>query len=236
MKSIIVIYDDLFELDRTEITYQGETQLKSIVKSLMADHPESQKAEVYNKITQSLILAYSRDRRGNLSEIERYVRPRAKPSHRTPRRPTGINYPQRMTFWMNDATYARLNNVRGHRAEYVRKAVEEKLEREGDPLPPDPCPKAEGHPDRRYHRLLKSLPDSIKTYDGRDSYRSQLTIVKTPSSSWQVSYGPFSTVPGAPSTEARDLLSALEWLNEWLERYSRKWIVGKVINDENTTN
>jgi hypothetical protein len=74
MKSIIVIYDDLFELDRTEVAYQGETQLKAIVKSLMADYPESEKAEVYNKITQSLVYAYRRDSKGNVYEIERYVR------------------------------------------------------------------------------------------------------------------------------------------------------------------
>ena len=73
MKSIIVIYDDLLELDRTEVAYQGETQLKSIVKSLMADYPESEKAEVYNKITRNLVYAYRRDSKGNIQEIARYV-------------------------------------------------------------------------------------------------------------------------------------------------------------------
>lgn len=178
MKSIIVIYDDLLELDRTEVAYQGETQLKSIVKSLMADYPESEKAEVYNKITQSLVYAYRRDSKGNVYEIERYV----------PKRPTrpratitpDPKFPKRMTFWMNDAVYERLDNVRGHRASFVRKAVEEKLERDGDPLPIDPCPKVEGHPDRRYHRMFKNLPQSIRTYDARETYRSPLTITKTP--------------------------------------------------------
>lgn len=231
MKSIIVIYDDLFELDRTEVTYQGETQLKAIVKSLMADYPESEKAEVYNKITQSLVLAYRRDRRGNIAEIERYI-PKRSSCNSKSRQPKELRFPRRMTFWMNDATYNRLDNVRGHRATFVRKAVEEKLEREGDPLPPDPCPKAEGHPDRRYHRMFKNLPATVKTYSGRDTYRSPLTITKTPDNLWRVSYGEYTAEPGAPSTENRDLLSALEWLDQWLDRYARKWIVGKVVTDK----
>lgn len=227
MKSIIVIYDDLLELDRTEVAYQGETQLKSIVKSLMADYPESEKAEVYNKITQSLVYAYRRDSKGNVYEIERYV----------PKRPTrpratitpDPKFPKRMTFWMNDAVYARLDNVRGHRASFVRKAVEEKLERDGDPLPIDPCPKVEGHPDRRYHRMFKNLPQSVRTYNARETYRSPLTITKTPENLWRVSYGEYTTQQGAPSVEHKDLLSALEWLDKWIKDYGNKWVVGKVI-------
>lgn len=229
MKSIIVIYDDLFELDRTEVAYQGETQLKSIVKSLMADYPESEKAEVYNKITQSLVYAYRRDSKGNVYEIERYVRKRAV-SH-APRNTVKL-YTQRMTFWMEPAVYERLDALRGKRAKYVRDAVVEKLEREGNPLPPDPCPKVEGHPDRRYHRLFKNLPQSLRTYDARETYRSPLTITKTPENLWRVSYGEYSTLQGAPSTENKDLLSALEWLDMWIKKYGNKWIVGKVIKDE----
>lgn len=229
MKSIIVIYDDLLELDRTEVAYQGETQLKSIVKSLMADYPESEKAEVYNKITQSLVYAYRRDSKGNVYEIERYVRKRAV-SH-APRNTVKL-YTQRMTFWMEPAVYERLDALRGKRAKYVRDAVVEKLEREGNPLPPDPCPKAEGHPDRRYHRMFKNLPQSIRTYDARTTYRSPLTITKTPENLWRVSYGEYSTLQGAPCTENKDLLSALEWLDMWIKKYGNKWIVGKVIKDE----
>lgn len=229
MKSIIVIYDDLFELDRTEVAYQGETQLKSIVKSLMADYPESEKAEVYNKITQSLVYAYRRDSKGNVYEIERYVRKRAV-SH-APRNTVKL-YTQRMTFWMEPAVYERLDALRGKRAKYVRDAVVEKLERDGNPLPPDPCPKAEGHPDRRYHRMFKNLPQSIRTYDARTTYRSPLTITKTPENLWRVSYGEYSTLQGAPCTENKDLLSALEWLDMWIKKYGNKWIVGKVIKDE----
>lgn len=230
MKSIIVIYDDLFELDRTEVAYQGETQLKSIVKSLMADYPESEKAEVYNKITQSLVYAYRRDSKGNVYEIERYV-PKRPTRPKTVKSPAP-QYPKRMTFWMNDAVYDRLDNLRGHRASYVRKAVEEKLEREGDPLPPDPLPKEEGHPDRRYHRMFKNLPQSLRTYDARETYRSPLTITKTPENLWRVSYGEYSTLQGAPCTENKDLLSAFEWLDMWIKKYGNKWIVGKVIKDE----
>lgn len=229
MKSIIVIYDDLLELDRAEVAYQGETQLKSIVKSLMADYPESEKAEVYNKITQSLVYAYRRDSKGNVYEIERYVRKRAV-SH-APRNTVKL-YTQRMTFWMEPAVYERLDALRGKRAKYVRDAVVEKLEREGNPLPPDPCPKAEGHPDRRYHRMFKNLPQSIRTYDARSTYRSPLTITKTPENLWRVSYGEYSTLQGAPCTENKDLLSALEWLDMWIKKYGNKWIVGKVIKDE----
>lgn len=230
MKSIIVIYDDLFELDRTEVAYQGETQLKSIVKSLMADYPESERAEVYNKITKSLVYTFKRDRKGNVSEIGRYVPKRpSRPKATTTPNP---KYPRRMTFWMNDAVYERLDNVRGHRASFVRKAVEEKLEREGDPLPHDLHAKAEGHPDRRYHRMFKNLPQSLRTYDAHSTYRSPLTIVKTPENLWHVSYGEYTTQQGAPSTENKDLLSALEWLDMWIKKYGNKWIVGKVIEDE----
>lgn len=230
MKSIIVIYDDLLELDRTEVAYQGETQLKSIIKSLMADYPESERAEVYNKITKSLVYTFKRDRKGNVSEIGRYVPKR--PSRPKATMSPDPKYPRRMTFWMNDAVYERLENVRGHRASFVRKAVEEKLEREGDPLPHDLHAKAEGHPDRRYHRMFKNLPQSLRTYDAHSTYRSPLTIVKTPENLWRVSYGEYTTQQGAPSTENKDLLSALEWLNMWINRYGNKWIVGKVIEDE----
>lgn len=230
MKSIIVIYDDLLELDRTEVAYQGETQLKSIVKSLMADYPESERAEVYNKITKSLVYTFKRDRKGNVSEIGRYVPKRpSRPKATTTPNP---KYPRRMTFWMNVAVYERLDNVRGHRASFVRKAVEEKLEREGDPLPHDLHAKAEGHPDRRYHRMFKNLPQSLRTYDAHSTYRSPLTIVKTPENLWHVSYGEYTTQQGAPSTENKDLLSALEWLDMWIKKYGNKWIVGKVIEDE----
>ena len=226
MKSIIVIYDDLFELDRTEVSYQGETQLKTIIKSLMADYPESEKAEVYNKVTQNLILAYRRDSKGNLIEIERYIRKRAV-SH-APRN-TVKQYTQRMTFWMEPEIYERLDVLRGKRAKYVRDAVVEMLERDGNPIPPDPHAKDEGHPDRRYHRMFKNLPQSVRTYNARETYRSPLTITKTPENLWRVSYGEYTTQQGAPSVEHKDLLSALEWLDKWIKDYGNKWVVGKVI-------
>ena len=83
-----------------------------------------------------------------------------------------------MTFWMEPAVYERLDVLRGKRAKYVRDAVIEKLEREGNPIPPDPHSKVEGHPDRRYHRMFKNLPQSVRTYNARETYRSPLTITK----------------------------------------------------------
>lgn len=159
-------------------------------------------------------------------QVLRYIRKRAV-SH-APRN-TVKQYTQRMTFWMEPAIYERLDALRGKRAKYVRDAVVEKLERDGNPIPPDPHAKDEGHPDRRYHRMFKNLPQSVRTYNARETYRSPLTITKTPENLWRVSYGEYTTQQGAPSVEHKDLLSALEWLDKWIKDYGNKWVVGKVI-------
>lgn len=227
MKAIIVIYDDLCELDRTEVTYTDEKQLKVIIRSLIADYPESECVEIYDKASGSLVLSYTITPTGKI-----VVKFRAKP------RRAGYHLPNHHAVYKSNLTIPMTPEMKDalaplgiQRASYVRAAIEEKLEREGSPIPkPKEKPKQpEGFPDRRYHRMFKNLPPSIKTYKAETFYRSYLAITRT-EEGWRVSYGDYSPdIPGAPSTHNRDLLSALEWLAHWLTVYDKKWIVGKVI-------
>lgn len=229
MKSILVIYDDLCELDRTEITYTDEDQLKVIIRSLTCDYPEAEFVEVYNKASGSLILSYTITAKGKLLEKER-TKPRRggyRPGieKNLPHHPAVFK--ENITIPLRPEIKAALAPLGIQRAAYIRAAIEEKFEREGNPIPkPKEKPKKpDGAPDRRYHRMFKNLPPSIKTYNGNDSYRSSLTISRT-DIAWRVSYGPYSPdIPDAPSNQNRDLLSALEWLSQWLISHNRKWIV-----------
>ena len=234
MKSIIVLYDDLCEIDRTEATYQDEPQLKTIIRSLIADQPDTQLAEVYAKSSGSLIVSYTITPKGKLIEKER-----------TKRRPGGYHpgiennlphhpavFKENITIPLRPEIKAALAPLGIRRAAYIRKAIEEKMEREGNPIPkPKEKPKPpEGHPDRRYHQLIKNLPPSIKTYKGNIKCRSSLTISRT-DTAWRVSYGPYTPeIHDSPSIQNKDLLSALEWLSEWLVTHNRKWVVGKEVH------
>lgn len=225
MKAIIVIYDDLCELDRTEVTYTDEKQLKVIIRSLIADYPEAECVEIYDKASGSLVLSYTITPTGKI-----VVKFRAKP------RRAGYQlsnhhavYKSNLTIPMTPEMKDALAPLGIQRASYVRAAIEEKLEREGSPIPkPKEKPKQpEGFPDRRYHRMFKNLPPSIKTYKAGTFYRSFLTINRT-EKEWRVSYGPYTpNIPDSPSTSNADLLSALEWLSGWLIDHNRKWIINK---------
>ena len=128
-----------------------------------------------------------------------------------------------MTPAMKDA----LDVLGTNRAEYVRKAIEDRFECEGKPVPkPKTIPKPpEGQPDRRYHRMFRHLPPSIRTYDGKNHIRSYLTILRT-ADEWLVSYGQYTDdIPDAPSTHNPDLLSALEWLAHWLYVHRKNWTI-----------
>lgn len=234
MKSVIVIYDSLCELDRTEVAYTDETNLKAIIRSLTCDYPDAELVEVYSKASGSFVLSYAITAKGKLVEKER-----AKPRRGGYRPGNENNLPHHPAVYKNNLTIPMAPEMKEalaplgvRRAAYVRAAIAEKFEREGNPIPkPKEKPKQpEGFPDRRYHRMFKNLPPSVKTYDGKTVYRSYLAISRTPDE-WLVSYGPYSPdIPGAPSTHNSDLLSALEWLANWLDVYSRKWIVGKDIS------
>lgn len=229
MKAILVIYDDLCELDRTEATYTDENQLKVIIRSLMADYPEAEFVEVYNKASGSLVLSYTITPKGKLVEKER-TKPRRGGYHpgiekNLPHHPAVFKL--NLTIPMTPEMKAKLEPLGIQRASYVRAAIAEKFEREGNPIPkPKEKPKPpEGCPDRRYHRYLKNLPPTIKTYQDTTIIRLPLTIAKPSDNLWRVSYGPFLTdVPDAPSVEKSDLLSALQWLNDWLIAHNRKWV------------
>lgn len=232
MKSILVIYDDLCELDRTEVAYKDEKELKTVIRSLVADYPEAELVEVYTKSSGNLALSYTINQRGMPVEKER-TRPRRggyRPGcEKNLPHPPAV-YRRNITIPMTPEMKTALDVLDTNRAEYIRKAIEEKFERDGKPLPKpkEQSPKQpEGYPDRRYHLIFRKLPPSIKTYDGNDNYRSCLTITRT-ADEWLVSYGPFTAdIPDAPSTHNRDLLSALEWLVNWLFIHHNKWIVGK---------
>ena len=236
MKSILVIYDNLCELDRTEVAYTDEAQLKTIIRSLIGDYPDAEFVEVYNKASGSLVLSFTITPKGKLIEKERTKSRRGgyyPGIEKNLPHPPAV-YTNNLTISMTPEMKAALDILGSNRAAYVRKAIEEKFEREGNPIPkPKENPKQpEGAPDRRYHRMFKNLPPSVKTYKAGTIYRSFLTITRT-EEEWRVSYGPYTpNIPDSPSTSNADLLSALEWLSGWLIDHSRKWIVNKTTHNK----
>lgn len=239
MKAIIVISDDLIEIDRTEITYQSKAQLRAIVSSALQDTPDAEIAEVYDAATKSLMTTYRLKRDGTLIDCSKALTTAPQPK---PRKPRDWSYKYKspedkmshqifinVTEKVNDFLHQTLGRKRN---QFVRDAIQEKFDREGVEAHITP-PKPE-HPDRRYHRMFKKLPPSIKTYDGREMYLSALTIIKSDKDIWQVSYGTYTTDDGAPSIANEDLLYCLEWMDKWLEKYNKKWVVGKVIKKDNS--
>lgn len=226
MKAIIVLYDDLVELDRTEVTYQGEEQLRTIVASTLQDTPSAELAEVYNNISKRLMKTYRLTRTGKLVDCNKEpVKP--KTWRNRPRKPPEEKMSHQIylnvTKEVSDFLLEKLGKTRNS---FIREAIQEKFEREGiEKQVAKPKPE---HPDRRYHRMFAKLPSTIKVYDGRDLYRRNLTIVKN-DDNWHVSYGEYTTQEGAPSVEHQDLLSALEYMKLWIDDNKSKWIVGKVI-------
>ena len=226
MKAIIVLYDDLVELDRTEITYQGEEQLQTIVTSTLQDTPDAELAEVYNNISKRLMKTYRLTRTGKLVDCNKTsTKPKDKTWRNAPRKPPEEKMSHQIylnvTKDVSDFLLAKLGKTRNS---FIRQAIQEKFDREGYEkrvVKPKPEPT-----DKRYHRLLKKLPSFIKVYDGKDLYRKNLTIVKN-EENWHISYGEYTTQEGAPSIEHQDLLSALEFMYLWCENNKGKWIVGK---------
>lgn len=225
MKAIVVLYDDLVEVDRTTIAYQGEEQLQAIVASTLQDAPSAELAEVYNNISKRLMKTYRLTRTGKLVECNKTpVKPKARRKPRKkPEEKMSHQIYLNVTRDVSDFLLEKFGNTRNS---FIRDAIQEKFEREGiEKQVAKPKPE---HPDRRYHRMFTKLPATIKVYDGRDVYRKNLTIVKT-DENWHISYGEYTTQEGAPSIEHKDLLSALEYMKLWIDNNNKKWIVGKII-------
>lgn len=226
MKAILVLYDGLCELDRTEVTYQTERQLKDIILSSVSDYPDTELAEVYNASTNKMIVAYGITSKGNLTTRVRY-----KCRTITVGRPKV--YTRFITFSMPPNLYQTIVKAKTNISAYIRKAIEEKLQRDGRIIPPAPPTKRETNKQQkeyenmRYHRMLGSLPPFIIKRDNqkKEVTREPLTINRTFSKSWRASYGPFSSEKDAPSFECQDLLSAVELLGIWVTENKAKWVI-----------
>ncbi len=234
MKSTIVLYSDLFELDRTEVAYSTHTQLRAIVESLTADNPETQLIEVYSHPDMRLSYKYMRTRRGaHLKEQKVSDHPNwggYRPgAGRKPKSAEDI-LSERVYINVRKDMAAVLDNIKGETmSSFIRKAIADRIRQVQqvvvDPIPTKKESKGDPEKDRRYHNLLKSLPVTIRRYEGAELTTLLLHIDRT-AEGWHVYYGnPDPPETDAPSFTSPLLLSALEDISRWLAMHRRKWII-----------
>lgn len=248
MKATIVLYSDLFELDRTEVAYTTQVQLRAIVESLASDNAETQMVEVYSHPTMRLSYQYTRPRRGaHLKERKVGDHPNwggYRPgSGAKPKKAEDV-LSERIEIAVRKDMAALLDSIKGEsRASFIRKAIADRIHQAQqvvvDPMPkPKPAPEKNPETDRRYHNLLRSLPATIRRYEGMELTKLPLHIDRTPDD-WHVYYGcPDTEDPDAPSVHAPLLLSALEDISRWLAMHRKRWVIGAETptKTENTNN
>lgn len=241
MKATIVLYSDLFELDRTEVAYTTQVQLRAIVESLAADNAETQLVEVYSHPSMRLTYRYTRTRRGARFKEQKVgdhpnwggFRPG---SGAKPKKAEDV-LSERIEIAVRKDMAALLDSIKGEsRASFIRKAIADRIHQVQqvvvDPMPKTkPVPVKDPEADRRYHNLLRSLPASIRRYEGMELTTIPLHIDRTPNG-WHVYYGrPDSPEPDTPSFHTPLLLSALENISRWLAMHRKRWVVGSEIKN-----
>ncbi len=241
MKATIVLYSDMFELDRTEVSYSTQKQLRAIVESLASDNVETQLVEVYCHPSLALSYKYTRPRRGaHLKEQKVSDHPNwggYRPGSGAKPKPADDVLSVRVEIAVRKDMAAVLDSIKGEsRASFIRKAIADRLRQVQqvtvDPLP-KPYPKPAPKDDQRYRRALHSLPATLRRYEGNERTCIPLHIDRT-EDGWHVYYGlPDQQEPDAPSFQAPRLIIALEDLARWLAMHRNKWVVG---SSEATTN
>lgn len=232
MRAVVVLYSDMFELDRSEVTYASMPQLRAIVDSIASDLPEAELAEVYTVPGLALTYRYTRAKHAKKWKEQRVSdhpnwggwRPGAGATKKDPK----DRLSTRIVVSIKPDMAAELNKVSNSSlSAYVRKAIAEKVESSrGVKLDPEikfAAPK--GVPDTKYHRTLQGLPQNVRRYEGRDMTELGLHIDRT-DTGWHVYYGDSDyTERDAPSFSAPLLISALESAEKWCAEHRKKWII-----------
>lgn len=125
-KARIVIYDDLMMLDETETFYKDKEQLAGVAISCLRSTPDAEMVEVYVK--GKLKLKFSINNRG---KVKKERTSRMGGARRGAGRPKGQNsILNQVHFRVNDEMFDFLSSL-NNKAAYIRAAIQEKREREG---------------------------------------------------------------------------------------------------------
>lgn len=232
MRAVVVLYSEMFELDRSEVTYASMPQLRAIVDSIASDLPEAELVEVYAMPGLALTYRYTRAKHAKKWKEQRVGehpnwggwRPGAGGVKKDPKDKLST----RIVVSIKPDMAAELNKVSDTSlSAYVRKAIAEKVEAStGVVLNPEiKFAPPKGVPDSKYHRTLQGLPQNVRRYEGRNMTELGLHIDRT-DTGWHVYYGaPDYTESDAPSFSAPLLISALEIAEKWCAEHRKKWII-----------
>lgn len=235
MKATIVLYSDLFELDRTEVSYSTQKQLRAIVESLASDNAETQLVEVYSHPSLTLSYRYIRPRKGaRLKEQKVSDHPNwggYRPGSGAKPKPIEDVLSVRVEISVRKDMAEILDSIKGEsRASFIRKAIADRLRQEQqvtvDPSVKKKPKEINPEKDQRYHHALQSLPVTLRRYDGNERTRIPLHIDRT-EDGWHVYYGPPDhQEPDAPSFQSPKLISALEDMVRWMAMHRNRWVIG----------
>ena len=126
-KARLVLYDDLLILDETEVVFCDRKNLEGIAASCLRSTPGAETAEIY--IKNKLSLKFQLTRKGNIKKMN--IHPnwggRRPGSGRKKQFGTRTNL---VHFRVDDETMEFLNSLLNKKADFLRAAVKEKMDRE----------------------------------------------------------------------------------------------------------
>lgn len=130
MRARIVIYDDMVELDDTEVISDNREQVKNIAQSMLKATPNAEMCEVYNCKDGKMIMKFVITRKGNIKPA-RTIHPNwggRRPGQGAPSKGDKalIN---RVVIHVDKEMADFLETV-GSKPEWIRQAIKEKRERE----------------------------------------------------------------------------------------------------------
>ncbi len=130
MRARIVIYDDLMELDDTEVLSNNREQVKSIAHAMLKSTPNAEMCEVYDCKTNKMIMKFVITRKGNIKS-SRTIHPNwggRRPGQGAPSKGDKALV-NRVVVHVDKEMFDFLETL-DSKPEYIRQAIKEKMERE----------------------------------------------------------------------------------------------------------
>lgn len=131
MKARIVVYDDLVELDDTEVISDNREQVRNIAQAILRSTPNAEMCEVYNCKDNKMMMKFVITRKGNIKAAKTTHHPNwggRRPGQGAPSKGDKA-LTNRVVFHVDREMFDFLETLNS-KPEYIRQAIKEKRERE----------------------------------------------------------------------------------------------------------
>lgn len=233
MRALIALFTTKTMLSETEVDYDSTKQLRDLVKLFLKEEPGAIFVQAYNKTTRQSVCTYRKLNNGKMVQTKKNEHPlwggAREGSGRKPKT-DGTAKRTQISLSLDDSMAQALEGIE-NKQEYIRSIIREKLTEQGQAVMPEAIPrevyvKDESDSDKRYTKLLRTVKPTIRWYSGATKGTMQFRIERTSDNLWKVGYYSDEVVNNRldyPETTNETLLSALEWMQDWISEHKSKY-------------